>query len=387
MHTVFFKRTESYDYKLLSQNIGMLLDSLKLNNLQNRRVLIKPDFLYIAEPEQAVTTHPQLLKVVCSYFLDYNAKVSIRSRHLSGRFSRFLRQGGYREALAGMPVSVDTFKRAVMVEFGEPFGRLSLPRELVETELFVNMPKLKTHCRVGLNACVSNIFDCITLAEKRQCFQACDGEVNDMARLLAKIAHTLMPEISLVDGIVGLEGQGPGVRGEPKAYNILACGDNAFYVDAALARYMGMLRRRLPVLEQAAEMGLYDPNHLVFFGEFYTMQDVKIPPRRQDFKVPEKYVEKARKVWFQRVVQKKSCNLCGACAKVCPSEVITFDEASKRLIVDHSKCLRCYSCMAACPRGSLAVENPLRGKVMRRFFDKRARVKMLKEIESGTTVV
>ena len=381
MGVVFLKRTEGYEYERLCLHIGWLLDVLNLGNLSGRRVLIKPDFLYLAAPQQAVTTHPMLLKAICAYFLDHNAKVSVRSRHLSGRFSRFLQQGGYRDALAGMPVSVDTFKRAVMVEFGEPFGKINLPREVVEAELFVNAPKLKTHCRVGLNGCVSNIFDCITLREKRHCYLAVKGDIKQMAGLLSKITHTLMPEVNIMDGIIGLQGQGPGVHGKPLASNILATGNNAFSLDWALGRYLGISRRHLPILEQAALMNLFDPNDQEIVGEFYTMNNVEQAPRREDFSVPEKYAEKARKLWFQRVEQKGGCDLCGACAKVCPPEIIKFDRGAQRVLIDPLKCIRCYSCVAACPKGALSVENPSRGKLARRMYDKRARVKTLKEIE------
>lgn len=381
MGVVFLKRTEGYEYERLCLHIGWLLDVLNLGNLSGRRVLIKPDFLYLASPAQAVTTHPMLLKAICAYFLDHNAKVTVRSRHLSGRFSRFLQQGGYRDVLAGMPVSVDTFKRAVLVEFGEPFGKINLPREVVETELFVNVPKLKTHCRVGLNGCVSNIFDCVTLREKRHCYLAVDGDVKQMASLMAKITHTLMPEVNIMDGITGLQGQGPGVRGTPMDFSILATGNNAFSVDWVLGRYLGISRRRLPILEQAAMMNLFDPNNQEIVGEFYTMDNVELPPRRGDFSVPEKLAEKARKFWYQRVVQKGDCDLCGACTKVCPPEIIKFERGAHKVVIDPLKCIRCYSCMAACPKGALAVETPLRGKLMRRFYDKRERVKTMQEIE------
>lgn len=381
MGVVFFKRTEGYDFERLCLHAGWLLDVLNLGNLSGRRVLIKPDFLYLATPEQAVTTHPTLLKAVCAYFLDHNAKVTVRSRHLSGRFSRFLQIGGYRDALAGMPVSVDTFKRAVMVEFGEPFGKINLPREVVEAELFVNVPKLKTHCRVGLNGCVSNIFDCITLREKRHCYLAVNGDIKQMAGLMAKITHTLMPEVNIMDGIMGLHGQGPGVHGKPEDYSILVTGNNAFSVDSALGRYIGMTRRQLPIIEQAMQMGLFDPYNQEIVGEFYTMTNVDLPPKRRDFPVPEKFAQKAKKFWYQRVEQKGACDLCGACSKVCPPEIIKFDKSARKIIIDPLKCIRCYSCVAACPKGALTVENPTRGKMAQRKYDKRAKVKTLKEIE------
>lgn len=375
MGVVFFKRAESYEYERLSQDIGWLLDVLTMGNLNGRSILVKPDFLYLATPQQAVTTHPLLLKAICAYFLDHNAKVSVRSRHLSGRFSRFLQHGGYRDALAGMPVSVDTFKRAVMVEFGEPFGKINLPREVVEAELFVNVPKLKTHCLVGLNGCVNNIFDCITLKEKRHCYLAVNSDIKQMALLMAKIAHTLMPEVNIMDGVTGLQGQGPGVRGQLLTGNILAAGNNAFNLDWALGRYLGLPRRHLPILEQAALIKLFDPYNQEIAGEFCAIPNVEQAPRRNDFTVPARHTAKARKRWFQRVEQKGPCDLCGACAKVCPPEIIKFERGAQKVVIDPVKCLRCYSCVAACPLGALSVENPSGGRLARRLYDKRSRVK------------
>lgn len=370
MNAVFFKRTEDYGTKQLNLHTGLLLDALKLGNLSGTHVLIKPDFLYMATPGQAVTTHPKLLKTVCAYFLDNNAKVSVGVRHLSGRLDRFLQLGGYRDALAGMPIALDTFKRAVTVEFGDPIGKINLPREVIETELFVNLPKLKTHSLLGLNACVSNIFDCITLREKRQSIAAVNGDIDEIGQLMAKIAHTLLPEVNLVDGIMGLQGQGPGVKGRPAPYSILVSGANPFCMDWALASFIGF-EQRPEFLEQAARLGLFDPYNMEIVGEFHTMSKVEMPPRREIFPVPAKHATKAVKSWYQKVVQTKSCNLCGACAKACPGGAISLHKGGKRVSIDPFMCLHCYSCVAACPNGLLSAEQSLEGKMARRYYEKR----------------
>lgn len=370
MNTVFFNKTDSYNYLQLRKTIGDLLDKLDIRDVSGCKVLIKPDFLYVGNPAQAVTTHPAVVRAVCTYFLDHRARVSLRGYHVGGKFNKYLKSEGYNEALADLPIKTGIFKEAVPVEFGKPFGQLKLPKELIEAEMFVNVPKLKTHSHLAFNGCISNVFDCISLAEKRRCQLATGGDIEVLAEVMAKVGHTLKPEVNLVDGVTGLQGLGPGPRGKAVNYGVIVAGDDSFYVDAALGRFLGLGNLSSPVLMQAAKLGLFDPNILEIAGEFFSVRDLKQAPSRDFFPVPQEKEAKARRSFYQRVVVKRKCNLCGACYRVCPLQGIKPDPKGKKVIIPHEKCIRCYSCVAVCPRGVLVLKNPFWGKFARKLYNK-----------------
>lgn len=378
MNAIFFNRNDSYNYLQLRKTIGDLLDRLDIRDVSGCKVLIKPDFLYAGNPAQAVTTHPAVVRAVCTYFLDHRARVSIRGYHVGGKFNKYLKSEGYKEALADLPIKTGIFKEAVPVEFGQPFGLLKLPQELIETEMFVNVPKLKTHSHLAFNGCVSNIFDCISLAEKRRCQLAADGNIEVLAEVMAKVGHTLKPEVNLVDGITGLQGLGPGPRGKAVNYGVVVAGADSFYVDAALGRFLGLGNLSSPVLAQAARLGLFDPKTLEIAGEFCTVRSLKQAPPRDFFPVPQKKVAKARRSFYQRVVVKSKCNLCGACYRVCPVQEIKPDAKGKKVVIPLEKCIRCYSCVAVCPRGALVLKDPLWGRFARKLYNREELVEPFK---------
>lgn len=329
------------------------------------RVLIKPNFLAPARPEGAMTTHPLVVRAVAEYALDYGARVLIADSPGMGSFARLLREGGYADALQGLDIALHPFKESVAVDIGEPFGRIEIAREAIEAEMVVNLPKLKTHAQMLLTLGVKNLFGCIVGLKKPEWHMRSGVDRRLFARLLVQIHRAVDPAVTLVDGIVGMEGQGPGRSGTPRQFGVLVAGASAPAVDATICRFLGFPPERLPTHRAAEELGLA-PKELDILGDFLPVAGVRLPVLAPLTFGPRRMQRLMRKHLVQRPeADPRLCRMCGECWRLCPAKAIT--PHPKRIAFDYDRCIRCYCCVEMCPHGALKAAETGPGRVVRKI--------------------
>jgi uncharacterized protein (DUF362 family)/ferredoxin len=302
---------------------------------------------------------------VAEYVLEKGGRPLVADSPGVGTFERLLREGGYAEALQGLDVDVRPFKEAVRVDIGEPFGRIEIAREALEADVVVNLPKLKTHTQMLLTVGVKNLFGCIVGLKKPEWHMRSGVDRHMFARLLVQICRTVNPAVTLVDGILGMEGQGPGRSGVPRRLGRLVGGASAPAVDAAVCRMVGIAPGELPTHRAAVALNLV-PEDVEVVGDFATIERFKLPVLAPLTFGPKRFHRLMRKHLVQRpTVDPVTCRLCGECWRVCPAKAIT--PYARMIGFDYDRCIRCYCCVEMCPHGALtAVETPP-GRVVRRL--------------------
>ena len=274
--TVLFQKAD-YDPVRLRPTVFGLLDHIcALRIERGARVLIKPNFLAPAKPHRAVTTHPLVLRTVVEYVLAKGGQPLVADSPWTGSFERLLREGGYLEALAGLGVEVRPFRETVRVDIGEPFGRIDIAREAVVSDVVINLPKLKTHSMMLLTLGVKNLFGCIVGLTKPEWHMRSGVDRRMFARLLTQIYRAVNPAATLIDGILGMEGDGPGRSGTPRRLGVLAAGTSAPAVDMAICRFVGVRPEELPTHRAAAELGLL-PESVSIEGDFAPISGFNVP--------------------------------------------------------------------------------------------------------------
>jgi Pyruvate/2-oxoacid:ferredoxin oxidoreductase delta subunit len=282
-----------------------------------------------------------------------------------GTFERLLREGGYAEALKGLDVEVRPFKETVRVDIGEPFGRIEIAREALAADVVVNLPKLKTHTQMLLTVGVKNLFGCIVGLKKPEWHMRSGVDRHMFARLLVQICATVNPAATLVDGILGMEGQGPGRSGVPRRLGLLVGGASAPAVDAAVCRMVGIAPGELPTHRAAVALNLVTEDVEVV-GDFVTVARFKLPVLAPLTFGPQRFHRLMRKHLVQRpAVDPVKCRLCGECWRICPAKAIT--PYARTIGFDYDHCIRCYCCVEMCPHGALAAVETQPGRIVRRL--------------------
>lgn len=140
-----------------------------------------------------------------------------------------------------------------------------LPAALLQADYVVSMPKLKTHHLAGLTASMKNLFGTMPGAvygwpKNILHFRGIENSIVDLVA-------TVRPHLTIVDGILAMEGDGP-IMGKPRPLGFIAMGTDLVAVDATCARVIGLNPAKVPYLAQAAEfLGNADPRHIEQRGE------------------------------------------------------------------------------------------------------------------------
>jgi uncharacterized protein (DUF362 family) len=162
-------------------------------------------------------------------------------------------------------------------------NELYLPKTLFNADLVVSMPKLKTHHWAGVTLSLKNMFGVIPGSiygwpKNALHWAGIHGSILDINSSLP------VPQFAIVDGIVGMEGNGP-LQGQAKNSGVLIFGNDLVAVDATAARVMKIEPRKISYLEMAGEfLGNLATDRIEQIGE-------QLDKFQQDFRVIQEFQE------------------------------------------------------------------------------------------------
>lgn len=344
-----------------------MIDSLDRGQIQRgSRVVIKPNLLAPASPDMAIVTHPLIVKAVAEYVLDRGAVPQISDSSAVGSFEKVLKESGIREALSGLNVQYKEFRESSFVEVGEPFKKIEIASDALNADVLINLPKLKTHMQMVLTLGIKNLFGCIVGMKKPEWHFRTGVNREMFAQLLVKICRAVNPSITLIDGILAMEGQGPGKRGVPRHLGVLMGSRNPAALDMTVCRMLGISPETILTNRFAMEQGLVDDD-IGVDGELPLITDFKLPEVTPLVFGPQTFHGVLRRHLVQRPeCDDALCKLCGECWKYCPAKAITH--AAKKIRFDYDACIRCYCCIEVCPHAALSAGETLAGKLTRKLL-------------------
>ncbi len=366
MTTVIIRQAD-YQYEQIKPLVFDMIEKLAGKKITaGSRVLVKPNMLSAARIEDAVLTHPLIIRAAVEYVLQKGARPRVSDSPAIGSFDKILKGNGTTEALGGLDVKCTPFKDVLNVDIGKPYGRIEIAREALEADVIINLPKLKTHSQMLLTLAVKNMFGCIVGFKKSQWHMRAGVDTAAFARLLVAIHQTVRPAVSILDGILALEGDGPGKGGTPRRIGVLVGSDDAFALDMVVCEMVRVYYENVPTLKVAYAQGLIPPFDVD--GEIHPVSKFRLPGGGPLVFGPAVFQDFLRRHTVALpVCDPSSCDLCGKCRKICPAAAIY--ESTGKITFDYAKCIRCYCCVEVCPGGALRAKESLGGKITRKLMD------------------
>jgi len=361
---VIFRKAE-YDSGLRPL-IFEILDSLAGDRIRDKsRVLIKPNLLAPAQPGKAILTHPLIVRAAAEYVLQKGGLPLISDSPAMGTFERVMKESGIKEALKGLDVECREFKRSASVDVGPPFNKIEIAEDAINADLVINLPKLKTHAQMLLTLGIKNLFGCVVGLRKPEWHFRTGVDREMFARLLVRIYRAVSPGVTLLDGVLAMEGQGPGKGGRPRHLGILVAGTDALAVDITVCRMLGLAPETLLTNRMASETG--PATGILVDGEMPVIKDFRFPEITPLVFGPRSLHGFMRRHLVQRPVCDDSlCRSCGECSKYCPARAITAE--NHKLRFDYDACIRCYCCLEVCPHGAIRAVETLYGRITRKLL-------------------
>jgi uncharacterized protein (DUF362 family)/Pyruvate/2-oxoacid:ferredoxin oxidoreductase delta subunit len=339
------------------------------------RVLLKPNLVMAKPPESAALTHPALILAVALLLKDLGCRVAVGDSPGLGSAESVIRKLGIERELKKLDVKVVEFEAKVGYDrfpaadcFERRFKSLELAGELLEYDRLINLAKLKSHGQMGVTLATKNLFGCVVGHNKGRWHFAAGRDLHAFARLLVEIALTVNASLHILDGITGMDGNGPS-NGRPREIGLLLAGTNPIALDRVVVELIGRRPEQFPLFGAARDMGLAGLNLEAIELSGPGIKECLIP----DFEIPSLvptriFVNPAVSGLLERLVRQRltldprQCVNCRKCEQLCPAQAIYYSE---RIRIDDRKCIRCCCCQELCPVGALTISEPWSVKIMR----------------------
>ena len=340
--------------------------SLFSRNRKSSTVLVKPNMLGPHAPEKAVTTHPAVVRSVIRVLRDQGARVLVGDNPGMGGYGRSQKAAkacGVLDCAGDSFVNLGLNPVRVKVD-SRYFSEATISREVLEADVVINLPKLKTHSLTILTGAVKNTFGYVVGADKMRIHASCPTP-RQFAEGLVDIYMLRPPELNIMDAVVAMEGNGPS-NGRPVHLGRILASDNAVAMDAAAIHILGQKPWSVPHLDIAGKRGLgpLDPEKMSIRGK---LEQVK------KFRFPGTFVPGLAGVLLNRylarwvnclpeVVQKR-CVSCKICVEHCPVGAMQMGAQGPWL--DRDQCISCYCCQEMCPEDAVKLSGRLLGMLQR----------------------
>jgi uncharacterized protein (DUF362 family)/ferredoxin len=371
MDRVSLQHCDSYDLDKVRTAVLYLLEPLGgIGSFvaPGDRVLLKPNLLSAKSPEQAVTTHPSVVRVVAELVSEAGGSVAIGDSPGIGGFQRVADKSGISRAAADSGAELVEFDSGIELHGSGTFRRINLARAYWEADKIINLPKLKTHEMMTMTCAVKNLFGAVVGAEKAGWHLKAGTSREQFARLLLEIYLLKKPVLNIVDAVVAMEGNGPG-SGDPVNVGALIAGSNPVAVDVIAARLAGIPEYLLHIELEALRMGLDGANlsNITICGsdlEGFTIRSFRLPGGLDvQFGLPTflKTALKRHLTTFPEA-DRQRCVLCGICRDACPPAAIEIKNSA--LTVDQVRCIRCWCCRELCPHDAMQIRRSIILKVV-----------------------
>lgn len=251
-------RAESYDVQPLRQSLETLLAPLGGMTAfvkPGDRVLLKPNLLTGARPTKECTTRPELVYCVAQMVQAAGGKPFLSDSPAFGSAAGVAKANGYAPWLEAIDVPVVELRGKRYETVSDDFNHLLLSKEAMEADVVINLPKVKSHLQLTLTLGVKNLFGCVPGKMKAWWHMEAGKDRDRFGTMLVETARAIAPDLTIMDGIIGHEGNGPS-GGEPRPLGVLAAAADVFALDRALIDLLQVDPATVPTIAAAQRLGV-----------------------------------------------------------------------------------------------------------------------------------
>ena len=341
-------------------------------------VAVKANLVTFMKPEKAATTHPVLLCALIKLLKEKGARVVVGDSP-GGLYTKAFVERVY--SVTGLKAVEDAggeLNRNFDVASAEyPEGKeaktFTYTAWLDEADAIINFCKLKTHGMMAMSGAAKNMFGTVPGTAKPE-YHYRYPTPERFSDMILDLDEYFAPILSITDGIVGMEGNGP-TAGTPRPIGLLIASDSPHAADLVGASVIGLSGKDVPTLQAAIPRGLIPetPEELDVIGDWrpFIQPDYKRVETVHSLhfnKDAHTFFGKFSSVIFDKalasrpVLKKDECVGCKECFKICPAKAIEMKKGKP--VIHRKDCIRCFCCQEFCPKGALKVKRTLLARIL-----------------------
>ena len=324
-----------------------------------KKVLIKPNVLRSSEAEEGIVTHPAVLRSVVEK-VEAMDPASIIVGDNPGLFNyganeESFKKTGLMDAAKGYYQNIGDDSQKV--EFNPEFmPTVSLSQAVLEADIIVSLPKFKTHGLTVITGAIKNSYGFLPGALKAKLHKAA-GSPERFHEMVVDVFRLRVPDLFILDAVVGMEGNGP-ASPDLRDIGLILASDNAVAMDSVMAVMMGLEPIQLRFLQKAKELGLgeNDLDKIEIIGELKRLSDYKIPPLGGEAVMNNEAIQEmihSRTLLLPQVAP-DLCTACETCIEQCPVSALSMNGDIPQ--VDADTCITCFCCQEICPEKAITLK-------------------------------
>lgn len=370
---VAIQKCADYDYAKVSKAVRScvsLLGGMRKFVKKGDRVLLKINLLEDTPPERAITTHPAVVRAVCELVKGAGGFPLVGELG-GGSTAEFTRRAfkvsGIAEAAEQAGAELVNFGEKGFRKVSTQSGEVFVAKPVLEADVNISLPKLKTHTMTLYTGAVKNYFGIIPRESRKALHRLVSGE--RFGASLVDLLEIAKPALGIMDAVVGMEGNGPSA-GRPKKVGAIAASPDLVALDAVCSRMIGIRPDDVASTRIAAERGLgvSEMGHIQVVGE--GIENVSTP-----FRLPDSYLKHVSALstilythisFAEPYADNSKCVKCGECRDACPVGAIRLGPYP---VIDRKKCIRCFCCHELCPAKAMKLRKSLLGALAKRVHD------------------
>jgi len=360
--TVAVRRCFEYDPAEIAKHIAWLYMESNGPDPAGKKILLKPNILSDDEVFKATTTHPVVVEAVIRYLQSRGATVFVGdsptfdTRNFTGEKS------GIRQVVKKCGATWVRFNEtAISMKVGT--SGIKITELVTKVDLIISLSKLKNHELMILSGAMKNIFGFVPGFNKAMQHVKYPDRYK-FGEFFVNLEEAIRPHFHIMDGIIAMEGPGPG-NGYPKKVNVLLASVNPLALDIIASRILGYNHLDIPTNKIALKRGILLKNidDIIIKGtdpETIVVRDFKRIDKGGEAGIIFKYFKKKipfiRRLNKRPVFDSKLCIGCSKCIDICPVKILRFDNKKKnKVLVNDARCIHCYCCHEVCRERAIEI--------------------------------
>ncbi len=321
------------------------------------KVLIKPNFLTAQSPDKAITTHPEIVRAIIKLLREQNISDITIGDSPAGKYTweELWTKTGFANLAKEENVKLLPFinSKKILLNNKESIPILS---ELSSFDFIINVPKLKTHTLTKMTGAVKNCYGLMIGGAKAH-FHGKNPSPKKMSAFLAEFYQLVKPDFTIMDAIIGMEGNGP-VNGKPKEMGVILAGTDALAIDACACGVFGYKYNQIPLLLECEKLkiGIANSAFIEKTGDGWDLITNCNAKKSKTATLlgyfPENIFHLATSILSCKPkINTEICIKCGKCLEICPKKTIKIINGDYN--IKQKDCILCMCCIEACPQNAI----------------------------------
>jgi uncharacterized protein (DUF362 family)/Pyruvate/2-oxoacid:ferredoxin oxidoreductase delta subunit len=362
------RKCKEYDLDEVFELISEIYKKTGGPDVNGKRVLVKPNILTDNDPAKCISTHPVVVEAMIRFLQSEGATVLVGdSPAVHTQKFRGEKSGIWQVCVTTGAEWVDFTVKPVEKKLRK--GKIKIASIVDHVDLIISLPKFKNHELVYFTGAIKNTLGLVPGFSKGK-QHALHQDRKGFGEFLVDLNEAVTPDYFLMDGIMGMEGPGPG-RGFPIEIGLLLGSTNPLALDIIASRIAGYQPMVVPTTKTALfrKNWLQSEEDIDYDGpEFSSIikEGFKKVPVSSSNNIALKFI--MRRIKFLKKIERrpvfihKNCTGCKKCVNICPVQAILPLPARKtHIVLTDSKCIRCFCCSEVCMDDAVEIRRKIFG--------------------------